>query len=363
MSGECCFTLSPMHSDMERENLPSDKGKELAGFVESSSKYSESYLVHISNLLNHWKPQWSQALRISIVLVIIDLPQYSIDRAIDKFLKLMLHCAPEVARSAPDVPRDPLADIWSLGCVFLEILTVMKEKRVEDIREHTQGRAQTRCYYECDMNDWLEGLKKRTDDVSDLLRLSWVSSMLDNRSATRPSAGTLQREILEANLSFTSAFSFKHHIAPRPASEGLTKDFLDTEGNIRQSVCRDYDHDLSQRYLNNDVVGKGKLNTPIATTAWKQTDGLRQPTIRVYLLDEENLGPVKAMPSSKLAATSWRDGQVFFYYQAEDGTIKSLYQRSPENQWEYGPRVEDAAPGSPLPVSNSLMYDKHGIRF
>ncbi|KAG5749021.1 hypothetical protein H9Q70_008326 [Fusarium xylarioides] len=91
----------------------------------------------------------------------------------------MLYCAPEVARSALDVSRDSSSDIWSLGCIFLEIVTVIKGKRVQEIRDHTFHRSGTHCYYKCDLatSQWLDHLKNSptsTDDVGDL-PLSWIS--------------------------------------------------------------------------------------------------------------------------------------------------------------------------------------------
>lgn len=45
--------------------------------------------------------------------------------------KSMLYCAPEVARYEK---RNTSADIWSLGCVFLEMLTIIKGKTLEEQR-------------------------------------------------------------------------------------------------------------------------------------------------------------------------------------------------------------------------------------
>ncbi|KAF5720246.1 serine threonine kinase [Fusarium globosum] len=309
----------------------------------------------------------------------------------------MLYCAPEVERKAFN---DSSSDIWSLGCVFLEIVTVIKGKQVAGIRDYTYRRKETH-------SEWLNDLRNsptKTDDVGDL-PLSWISDMIDIRSESRPFAGTLLKRMQQGKLhkqlfgecclhSAQEVMADKSPAKPlfsflEGSSIGISSwrgeahvFFQDSEGNIRQSTRRDYDADWSQRYLNNDVIGKGKLHTPIATTAWKQTEGLGQPTIRVYVIDDDNhvreriwvpLGEwsdgnlnakqVRTMPSSNLAVTSWGDGQVFLFYQAEDGTIKSLYQQAPENPWKFGPTVEGAASNSPLAVINFPMWDKHGIRF
>ncbi|KAH9209800.1 kinase-like domain-containing protein, partial [Leptodontidium sp. 2 PMI_412] len=47
--------------------------------------------------------------------------------------KTPLYCAPEVARWEK---RNTSADIWSLGCVFLEMLTLLKNRTVEEQRQY-----------------------------------------------------------------------------------------------------------------------------------------------------------------------------------------------------------------------------------
>ncbi|KAN0114727.1 hypothetical protein V8E51_004271 [Hyaloscypha variabilis] len=47
--------------------------------------------------------------------------------------KSPIYCAPEVAKSEP---RAQSADIWSLGCVFVEMVSVLKGSSVEDKRSH-----------------------------------------------------------------------------------------------------------------------------------------------------------------------------------------------------------------------------------
>ncbi|RMJ16885.1 hypothetical protein CDV36_003504 [Fusarium kuroshium] len=322
----------------------------------------------------------------------------------------MLYCAPEVAYAAVDQPRTSSSDIWSLGCVFLEIMTVLKGKLVQDIRHHFRDESGSQCYHASSdaANHWLESLRSVKCDV-DNAPLMWIRDMLRQYGDDRPFAKTLQTQIARANFDRPSQFfgeccaasASRAMAAPedslRVESMGSTIAdttaiavsgwpgeeriyFQDTDGNIRQSLRRDYDRQWQERYQNNDVVGKGKRDTPIATTAWRQRGGLRQPTVRVYFLDPDdyireriwaplsgwsdgqlNNKLVKASPSSKLAITSWGDGQVFLYYQAPGDLIKSLH-HSAQGQWGFGPNIQGAVLGSPLAALSFPMYDKHGIR-
>ena len=50
--------------------------------------------------------------------------------------KTRKYCAPEVAR---DAPRGRKSDVYSLGCIYLEILTVLTGNCVDDLEEHLGG--------------------------------------------------------------------------------------------------------------------------------------------------------------------------------------------------------------------------------
>ncbi|KAF2025765.1 kinase-like protein [Setomelanomma holmii] len=59
--------------------------------------------------------------------------------------KTLRYCAPEVAHNQP---RNSISDIWSLGCVFLEIATTICGKTVIDLMQYLQAHeAQSTCYH------------------------------------------------------------------------------------------------------------------------------------------------------------------------------------------------------------------------
>lgn len=59
--------------------------------------------------------------------------------------KTPIYCAPEVARCEK---RNTSADIWSLGCVFVEMLTLVKRRTVEEQRQFFKQRTDSLRFYE-----------------------------------------------------------------------------------------------------------------------------------------------------------------------------------------------------------------------
>lgn len=108
-----------------------------------------------------------------------------------------MYCAPEVTHL--DEPRDSFADIWSLGCVFLEFMTVLKGRQVDDIREHLSQRGPRNSAY-CKnilgIHRWLEILEKAVGHINNG-PIEWIRHMLREQSKSRPTAGQL-REMLDS---------------------------------------------------------------------------------------------------------------------------------------------------------------------
>lgn len=79
--------------------------------------------------------------------------------------KTPLYCAPEVARWEK---RNTSADIWSLGCVFLEMLTLLKNRTVEEQRQYFRKRTDTALFHKnvSSAREWVEQLRK-TDPTQD----------------------------------------------------------------------------------------------------------------------------------------------------------------------------------------------------
>jgi len=95
--------------------------------------------------------------------------------------KTRKYCAPEVAR---DAPRGRKSDVYSLGCIYLEILTVLAGKSVDDLDEYLGGDAN---YYESqqEIAVWIEQLTKDADEATSLA-LQWCSAMIQRNAPDRP---------------------------------------------------------------------------------------------------------------------------------------------------------------------------------
>lgn len=109
--------------------------------------------------------------------------------------KTLAYAAPEVVRVES---RNEAADTWSLGCVFLEMVTVLKGKTVEDMRRLFRARSENH-YFHANHEGILEWMEQLQDcaPTTDNPVLGWVKSMLQPDQATRPTAAELTDDIVE----------------------------------------------------------------------------------------------------------------------------------------------------------------------
>jgi tRNA A-37 threonylcarbamoyl transferase component Bud32 len=92
--------------------------------------------------------------------------------------------------SAPEVKdhdrRNSKSDVWSLGCVFLEIITVIKGYTIDEFHrfliENNTGEGDTRLWYSPEaMRAWIEEIQSENHDSADDLPLSWIIPMVRSR--------------------------------------------------------------------------------------------------------------------------------------------------------------------------------------
>lgn len=94
-----------------------------------------------------------------------------------------VYAAPEVARGGP---KNHSADVWSLGCVFLEMCTVLKGHSVAKMRKYFIDRTETTSFHDnvdtiAGWIDRLRGAAPREDNVA----LEWVTDMLQADPSSR----------------------------------------------------------------------------------------------------------------------------------------------------------------------------------
>ena len=103
--------------------------------------------------------------------------------------KTWQNTAPEVAFYQK---RNSASDIWSLGCVFLEMASVLKGETVEGIRTFfTERNGSYRIYKNLNaMPEWLDKLKLRGEGKDDV-PVEWVRQVLQEEQESRPTAANV----------------------------------------------------------------------------------------------------------------------------------------------------------------------------
>lgn len=107
--------------------------------------------------------------------------------------KTRLYCAPEVADHQS---RNASSDIWSLGCVFLEMCTVLKGRTTDEMRQSFKKRSDTHAFYANlpAIQYWLNTLRDCGSELDDA-PLEWSASMLQLDRNSRPLAQNLYKTI------------------------------------------------------------------------------------------------------------------------------------------------------------------------
>jgi len=106
--------------------------------------------------------------------------------------KSLIYCAPEVARWEK---RNSSSDIWSLGCVFLEILTVLNGQSIQNMRQIFKSKTESQRFYEntLHVHEWIRGLSMKP--ASTIHVGPWIERMLQEEPTKRPTANALYNTI------------------------------------------------------------------------------------------------------------------------------------------------------------------------
>ena len=106
--------------------------------------------------------------------------------------KSLVYCSPEVARCDK---RNSSADIWSLGCVFLEMWTVLNGYSVQNMRQFFKLKTESYRFYQNIpyFEEWESTL--RGDSLLPTTPETWINGMLQEDPHKRGSAKALCMKI------------------------------------------------------------------------------------------------------------------------------------------------------------------------
>ena len=107
--------------------------------------------------------------------------------------KSWIYCAPEMTN---DQSRNESSDIWSLGCVFVEMATVLKGRSIENLRVYLAAKTGSHRFYKNQkaVETWSQDLRT-IRFKSDNLPLMWAKLMMQDKPKKRLTATDLCEEI------------------------------------------------------------------------------------------------------------------------------------------------------------------------
>jgi serine/threonine protein kinase len=171
--------------------------------------------------------------------------------------KTPLYCAPEVANYQP---RNCSSDIWSLGCVFLEMTTILKLQKIADMHAYFEERSGSYRYYSNIENalKWMEQLRLLGLE-GDNAPLSWITKMLDLNPSSRPTAFGLVSEIsgrCAGDMAITVSFCgscCKDEVESSPASESAGELWVEDEHPSGNTINEDTHNSAAKDIVPNYV--------------------------------------------------------------------------------------------------------------
>ena len=109
------------------------------------------------------------------------------------------YSAPEVATNQP---RNTSADIWSLGCVFLEIWTELCDHSTSELKSFMEDQGTKSSLYYANISavtEWCDMLSSGTDNDAQIPN-PWIRSMMGDDPSTRCSIQSLTEDIQVSNF-------------------------------------------------------------------------------------------------------------------------------------------------------------------
>lgn len=130
--------------------------------------------------------------------VSIDWTEYGQSTTVGPTAMTPRYCAPEVAACEP---RNTSSDIWSLGCVFLEMYAALKGATSKDLVDHFTRNGRLQPYHSSNppISTWINQLRGLATPQSDDLPVSWIRHMVAPKREDRWSAHLIVEKIRECS--------------------------------------------------------------------------------------------------------------------------------------------------------------------
>ncbi|KAI9773871.1 MAG: hypothetical protein M1840_006097 [Geoglossum simile] len=134
------------------------------------------------------------------------------------------YCSPEAFNSDP---RNSSSDIYSLGCVFLEMTTVLRRQSLECMKQHFHSHGTSESYVRTNpdaVHSWLEKLRGEPSPDYDNQPFGWIKDMIRVRPESRPSAPELVSRISTCAGSFIGTCCTGDHGSADSSYQGSVPD-------------------------------------------------------------------------------------------------------------------------------------------
>lgn len=202
------------------------------------------------------------------------------------------YCSPEVASYEG---RNASADVWSLGCVFLEMQLALQLKDLIWVKAYYEAHGTGSTHYHGNPEATLDLLSElRTTNLDDMHArpITWIEDMLTVNRRTRPTAAELTNRI----TSFDSLVGFLYSCdqCSYPSSEPESVQYME-DGTANA-------HQYAQGSNNQLVGGEAAPATEFSQAFFDPSRGVGSER-QMLIIASRSESPKKILPSVSTAAT------------------------------------------------------------
>ncbi|KAK6359606.1 hypothetical protein TWF696_000754 [Orbilia brochopaga] len=178
------------------------------------------------------------------------------------------YAAPEVAEHEP---RGTSADIWSLGCVFLEMVTVLKGETLEAMKTFYESHGSESVFYRVNEEankEWMKTLEGKGGTRADDAPLVWIGNMLERERKDRVTAAVLLEQIAakDSQTGQASRFCGSCCLPERESDEedNFDDEVYDSQDEAVETPAASVDIDAELRTLQQAAasLSRDSLSTP-----------------------------------------------------------------------------------------------------